>query len=300
MQWQQLIYFKTVADYNSMNKAAAELLMTQPNLSKSIKGLEDELKLTLFVRNNKGVQLTEDGKKLYQYAVNVIEQMNIIENLSQHQTPKILSLSAFPSIIFSDLLKDFYDNYKDQNIKFILRTARIAEIVENICALRSELGILFINEFQKSQVFNLLENRQLEFNEFATDEWYAYVGPNSPLYEKEDVNIRELMKYTVLRAPDDQFSLITSYMKIDGICLKEEAKRVIYLEEEMSIVHFLQKTDAFTFGLKIREKDYKSFGIACKKIQRCNVKVTLGWVKRKKEKLSEEGKAFIRLIKQYM
>ena len=75
MQIQQLTYFVAIAEQGSINKAAEKLFVTQPNLSKAISNLENELKVRIFNRTNKGVVLTDEGKKLYQYARTIINQI---------------------------------------------------------------------------------------------------------------------------------------------------------------------------------------------------------------------------------
>ncbi|MFR4851830.1 MAG: LysR family transcriptional regulator [Butyricicoccus sp.] len=97
MQLQQLIYFVTVAEQGSINKAAEKLFITQPNLSKAISNLENELKVRVFNRTNKGVALT-DGSKLYQYARTILNQMELIQGLSQKDRPRTLSIAAYPII----------------------------------------------------------------------------------------------------------------------------------------------------------------------------------------------------------
>ena len=98
MQLQQLIYFVTVAEQGSINKAAEKLFITQPNLSKAISNLENELKVRVFNRTNKGVALTDGGKKLYQYARTILNQMELIQGLSQKERPRILSIARYPII----------------------------------------------------------------------------------------------------------------------------------------------------------------------------------------------------------
>ena len=78
MQIQQLTYFVAIAEQGSINKAAEKLFVTQPNLSKAISNLENELKVRIFNRTNKGVALTDEGKKLYQYARTIINQMGVL------------------------------------------------------------------------------------------------------------------------------------------------------------------------------------------------------------------------------
>lgn len=296
MQLQQLYYFKEVADRGSFNKAADALLMTQPNLSRAVQKLESELGLTFFLRDNKGVQLTEEGKVLYQYVCGILDRMEIIRNMSRKEAPRVLAVSAFPTLTSSSLLLELYDRYRENSIHFTLREARISEIIDDVHQLRSELGIIHVNQVQRSQVRSLLENRQLEFHPICNDTWYAYLGPNSPFYDLPQVPIRELLEYTVLRAPDDYFSLVTSHLVIDGVSLLNGTKRVMFLNNEGAIINLLRTTDAFTFGMSWNRDFYTELGIACKPIINCDVEITLGWIKRKKERLSDEAERFVALL----
>lgn len=201
MQLQQLQYFKEVADHGSFNKAADALMMTQPNLSRAIQKLESELGLTFFLRDNKGVQLTEEGKILYQYVCGILDRMEIIRSMSQKEAPRVLTVSAFPTLTSSGLLQQLYERYRKNSIHLTLREARISEIIDDVHQLRSELGIIHVNQVQRSQVRNLLEYRQLEFHPICNDTWYAYLGPHSPFYHLPQVPIRDLLEYPVLRAP---------------------------------------------------------------------------------------------------
>ena len=85
IQFQQIIYFLKIAELRSINKAAAKLYVSQPSLSQSIKNLEDELNIRLFRRSNKGVVLTEDGKRFLQYAERIADQMELIEGLAREK-----------------------------------------------------------------------------------------------------------------------------------------------------------------------------------------------------------------------
>lgn len=294
MQWQQLVYFKTVADIGSMNKAADALMMTQPNLSRSIRNLEKELNLSVFTRDNRGVRLTEDGRKLYRYASNVIEQMDLIENIAERQSHRVLSVIAFPCVIPYGCLEKLYEDCREEHIRCDLRTGRITEIAEAVSSLKAEVGVLPVNEFQRQEVRSLLDSRQLEFHPLYTDTWYAYIGPKNPLYTQPEVDIHDLLQYTCLRAADDRFSILTSYMKIDGVRIGSGTGLPMHTDEEAFLLKILQETDAFTFGYKIKEEDFLERGIVCKAIKGNQIQVEMGWVKRKREVLSSEAMRFLK------
>ena len=68
MTFQQLRYVVAVADSKSINKAAESLFITQPSLSNALKELENELGITIFSRNNRGIEITPDGEEFLGYA----------------------------------------------------------------------------------------------------------------------------------------------------------------------------------------------------------------------------------------
>jgi DNA-binding transcriptional LysR family regulator len=295
MQLQQLIYFVEVSDKGSINKAAESLIVTQPNLSKAIANLESELNIKIFNRNNKGVSLTEEGKKLYKYSKTILNQVDIIERISKTEPPKILSVSSYPILTSSRLLSDFYNQNKMKNIELRLLEFRIEKIIENVYDLTSEIGIVLINNAQSKEFKHMLDYKNLEFNEISTDTWYVNVGERSPLYTKEVVNMKELLDYVVVRLPDDYFSNLTCYLEIDSISLTN-FKKAIYLNNSGAIINFLNKTDAFRFGPGWSKQDFEELGIRTIPIENCDVTVTLGWIKRKKEELSQEALEFVGLL----
>ena len=130
MQLQQLYYFKETAERGSINKAAEALLMTQPNLSRSLQKLEEELGLKLFSRDNKGIQLTEEGQQLYQHTCGVLERLEIIKRMSREEIPRMLSVSAFPTLTSTRMLQELYKWYREKSIQFTFRERRLSEIVQ--------------------------------------------------------------------------------------------------------------------------------------------------------------------------
>ena len=80
MRTEALTYFVAIAESGSFNKAAETLYISQPSLSRIIHNMEQELNMTLFGRSNHGIQLTEDGKRLYHYSKSVLNQMKTLDD----------------------------------------------------------------------------------------------------------------------------------------------------------------------------------------------------------------------------
>ena len=74
-----LRYATVIAKAGSLSKAAEELFVAQPNLSRAIKELEKELDITIFERTSKGIVLTPDGERLIENGKKILRQIDELE-----------------------------------------------------------------------------------------------------------------------------------------------------------------------------------------------------------------------------
>lgn len=192
VQLQQLFYIAEVAERGSINKAAEALFISQPSLSKAIITLESELNIRIFDRNNKGATLTEEGKSLYQYVRTILNQMELIEGISASDAPKVLPAASYPVLTVSRALAGFYRRRQGYGIALRMREVRLAEVVEAV-ASSAEIGIVFINNAQFKEFKHTIGYKNLEFNPIAQDTRYIDAGPESPLYSRSEVSMKELL-----------------------------------------------------------------------------------------------------------
>lgn len=293
MQIQQLIYFLEVANSGSINKAAEKLYATQPNLSKAISNLESELKVRVFKRTNKGVELTESGRKLYQYAATILDQMALIEGLADKEPPKVLSIASYPVITMGRLVSQFYNDHREEGLLINLVEGRLQPVLDMVESRQAELGMVMCNHVQMMDLNKTLNYKSLKMEILGTDTWYCNIGPNHPLYNRREVTIREMAQYPFVRLADDYFANLTYHMSIDGVSLMEFRKK-IYVSDSSAIINFLQNTDAVRFGPKLSAADFERCGIRTIPIHNCDVQITVGWIQRKREILSPEAESFVR------
>lgn len=297
MQLKHLVYFVSIAECGSINKAAEELYATQPNLSKVIMNIESELNVKIFERNNKGVTLTQDGKALYRYSRTILDQMELINRISSSEAPKVLSIASYPIITISRLMSQFYNTNADSNIHLKLVEKRLQKVIQSVEQGEAEIGFIMSNSMQSKELKHILKYKNLEYNSIGKDTWYVNVGKNSPYYDRESVNMRELLAYPFVRMHDDYFSNLTFYLEIDTVMLTQ-FKKVIYVNDSSAIVTMLHNTNAFRFGPLLSKPDFEKYGIQTIPIENCNVEIETGWIRRKKELLSNEAQAFLRLLEQ--
>ena len=72
-----------------------------------------------------------------------------------------------------------------------------------------------------------------------------------------------------------------------------EFKRVVYLSDSAAILAMLRETDAVRFGPGLSAPDFAAYGIRTIPIRNCAVQITVGWLRRKRDMLSDEAKEFV-------
>ena len=142
MELKQLEFFIACAELTSLSKASDRLYTSQPNVSKVIRHLEDELGAQLFERTSKGLRLTQFGKSIYEYALNTVKNAEIISNMSKNEKRATFYISTYQSNVFSKLLVKLYKNNPDIIIEH--RQGTVEEIINHVEKGISEIGFLYV------------------------------------------------------------------------------------------------------------------------------------------------------------
>ena len=201
--------FYIVAKHKHMTKASRELRISQPAISQSIKKLEDQLGGTLFLRSNKGMELTEEGKMFYEYVKGALELINNAENeftsfkdLSKGEI-KIGCSTTLTKLVLMDALKDFHLEYPNININIIndltsnlindLKLGKLDFVIFNESNIKeTNLNLEKIKELKQGFIYN---------PEFYDDNVNTFEDLNNvPLIlQKEESNSRKLLDYIALQ-----------------------------------------------------------------------------------------------------
>jgi DNA-binding transcriptional LysR family regulator len=299
IQLQQLIIFEKVAETSSMNKAAEELFMSQPNLSKAIRNLEKELDIKIFDRTNKGVKLTEDGYRLYKYVKTMHKQLDMIQGISKPEIPDSISISAYPCPVLYKALGEFYETNREKHIEVTLKEERVSGSIDSVVNLQADIGIIEVNDVQDKEVARLLKAKNLEYNELARDTWYVHVGSSSPFYGHEIIRMSELIDCTILRAPDDYFSNLSYLFEVDGVHFTQFEK-TMFVSDYFTRLRLLNTTDMVCIETAWNEEFEKEIGIRSIPIANCDIRISMGWIKRKNETLPAKVHEFIEMLRKQL
>lgn len=167
MTLQQLKYAITVAETGTITEAANKLYISQPSLTNAIHELEKEMNIIIFNRTNKGISISKEGEDFLGYARQVLEQAAILEDKYKGDNggKKKFCVStqhySFAVNAFVDLIKKIGQDEYD----FSLRETQTYEIIEDVAKMRSEIGILFLNDFNEKVITKILKSYDLELLE---------------------------------------------------------------------------------------------------------------------------------------
>ena len=196
----QLKYVITVAEAKSMNEAAKQLFISQPSLSSAIKDLEEEIGVEVFRRSNKGVFVTPEGEEFVGYARQVVEQYKLIETkyIDKENIKKKFGVSTqhytFAVNAFVEMVKQFgMDEYE-----FAIHETKTYEVIEDVKNFKSEIGILYINDFNEKILNKLFVEYGLEFHPILECHIYVYMWKGHPLAERAEITLEELEDYPCL------------------------------------------------------------------------------------------------------
>lgn len=298
MDIKSLNYFIEIANQKSMRKAAEALYITQPNLTRTVHALEEELGVRLFIRNNQGVRLTLEGENLYYYAESIMNQMNAIGKLkllNREAMQSSITISAGKMIMKDDIIFRLYEKLNAKHTKILIHETTVEEVLNDVQELKSEIGIVTVNDYQMPAFKKVAELKNLKITELDRGPVYIHMGRKNPLHLKEKIFIKDLMEYPYLHLPLDFFSNKDLNIRLDGQGLMDFHRSII-MDNYHAIIQMIKRTDAFIFGNKWMVEELSSGGICSRILENDTNKVSLMWVQRKKEILSSEAEEFIHML----
>lgn len=200
MTIQQLRYAVVICNEGSLNKASEQLYIAQPSLTSAIQELEKELGIMIFNRGGRGVTPTNDGLEFIRYAKEVLSQYdNLLEKYGKGgNLKKKFGIStqhySFAVKSFVEMVKHFgTDEYE-----FAIRETRTRDVIDDVASGKSEIGILYLNDFNRKPLEKLLKSNSLTFTPLTECSAYVYLWKGHPLAGKASIKFDDLKEYPCL------------------------------------------------------------------------------------------------------
>lgn len=295
MKLQQLKYFIETVNCGSINKAAERLFMAQPSLSGALRDLEEEIGHALFTRTPKGIMLTADGAEFLGYARQVAEQMELLEErwLNKKPSRRLCAIStqhyAFAVNAFVNMVK----KTQAQEYAYTLREARTFEIVEDVKNLRSEIGILYLNNFNRQVIEKLLSENKLTFHPLFLAKPHVFISTTNPLAKKKYVTLEDLEEYPRLSFEQGDYN---SFYFAEEILSTEYAKKDIRVGDRATIFNLMIGLNGYTISTGIVSADLNGDNITAVPL-RVDDAIQVGWISHKDMLLTQQTALYLDELK---
>lgn len=293
----QLRYAITVANANSFSEAARKLFISQPSLSASVKELEEEIGMELFRRTNRGISLTPEGEEFIGYARQVVEQYELMESkyIEKTTTKKKFSVSmqhyTFAVNAFVEMVKQFgMDEYE-----FAVRETRTYDVIEDVKNFKSEIGILYVNDFNRKVLEKLFHESGLEFHAILNCHIYAYLWKGHPLAAKKMITLEELDDYPCLAFDQGNNN---SFYFAEEVLSTYDYKQLIRANDRATLLNLMVGLNGYTLCSGIICEDLNGSDYCAVKLDSDEV-MTIGYVARKGVAISPLGKKYLEEIAKY-
>ena len=296
MTLQQLKYALTIADCGSMNEAAKQLFISQPSLSETMKELETEIGLDIFLRSNRGIVITPEGEEFLGYARQVTEQFGLLQ--SKYIDKKVKEKFSVSTQHYTFAVKAFVETVKQigmEQYEFAEHETTTISVIENVKNFKSEIGVLYENDFNEKVLNKMFKENGLEFVELFSCDTFVYLWSGHPLAKQDVITMEELDEYPCLSF--DQGKNNSLYLA-EEMKSTYEYRRLIKANDRATLLNLMIGLNAYTLcsGIiceDLNGDDYKA--VPLKETE----KMRIGYIKRKGAKVSHIGELYIEELKKY-
>ena len=298
MRIQQLEYLEAVIETGSINEAAKRLYLTQPSLSSAIKDLEKEMGITILQRSNTGTSLTADGREFMNYAKQILDQVHLLDDRFKHQHPHHQSFAvsaqhyAFVVNAFVELIK----RINSPTYKFTLRETETRNIFNDLRSFKSELGVLYINKFNRRIINKLLTENGLKFTPLFVAEPHVFLSRYNPLAERKKLSLDNLTELPYLSFEQGDNN---SFYFSEEIQSTLSHKKEIKVSDRATIFNLMVGLNGYTISSGIISSKLNDDKIVAIPLE-LDDSITIGIVRHQHTVMSRLGQEYIELLKAHI
>ena len=299
----QLNYIITIAETKSINKAAEQLYVSQPSLTSAVQELEKELGITMFNRSGRGVTLTNDGAEFLLYARQLYGQYEtILEKYGENGSLK--KKFGVSTQHYSFAVKAFVDMAKQFDMskyEFAIRETKTAEVISDVSTMKSEIGVLYLSDFNRKSMEKLLRSSGLEFHHLIDCQAYVYLWKNHPLAGEESISFSQLSDYPCLAFEQGDNS---SFYLAEEILSTNEYPKIIRANDRATMLNLMVGLNGYTLcsGIICEELNGNEFAAVPFRDdeENHNSVMEIGYITRKNTIPGKVGEMYIKALKKYL
>ncbi len=291
-----LQYAVEIEKAGSINKAAENLYMGQPNLSRAIKELEASLGITIFARSSKGMVATPQGEEFLHYAKKVLSEVDIIENLYKNGEARKeqFSVSVPRASYITYAFAEFSKNVECyEKTELFYKETNALRAVKNILEQDYHLGIVRYACKNHVNFKKMFEEKGLVYETITEFTYRLVMSKDHPLASLDEIHYSDLTPYTEIAHADPYVpSLSMSAVKKEE--LPDNTNHRIFVFERASQFELLsENTNTFMWVSPLPKRVTERYGLVQKPCGDNTKKYMDLLIYRKDYVLSEMDKMFI-------
>lgn len=289
MKIEHLEYFVKVAQCGSINKAAAQLFISQPHLSRIIKDIEDDAGIDLLCRTRSGVSLTPEGEVFLSHCLNVLEEMSALSRIGgKKQKGQTLCISMTRS---SHVMESFIDVCKaheaEDSYSFVLNEGSTLEVVNDVLEARADIGVFQLDYPCSSEILNLIQSRGLVYHSLAVMRPHIVISANHALHKQNlPITLDCLADFGMVRY-DEDYENFTYQITVGNTEYNlNESPRVARIHDRASLLHLISSSNFFTLGIQNFDQQLPCYDIVSIPVDGCEQRLEFAYIHTKEKQLS--------------
>ncbi|HGI8707528.1 TPA: LysR family transcriptional regulator [Streptococcus agalactiae] len=291
MRIQQLQYVIKIVETGSMNEAAKQLYITQPSLSNAVRNLETEMGIQIFIRNPKGITLTKDGMEFLSYARQILEQTALLEERykGDNTSRELFSVSSQHYAFVVNAFVALFNGTDMTQYELFLRETRTWEIIDDVKNFRSEIGVLFLNSYNRDVLTKLFDDNSLIATTLFTTTPHIFVSKSNPLANRKKLSMKDLEDYPYLSY--DQ-GLHNSFYFSEEMMSQIPHPKSIGVSDRATLFNLMIGLDGYTVATGILNSKLNGDEIVAIPLDVDDV-IDIVYIRHDKANLSKMGQKFI-------
>jgi DNA-binding transcriptional LysR family regulator len=196
-----ILFFKYAIEIEhtrSITKAARNLYMAQPNLSRAVKEVEETIGFSIFERSAKGVIPTQKGLRFLDYARRILDEMEQISKLTGAENPERQDFSI--SIPRGSYIAEGFTRFAteldfEKEINVNIQETGSLRTIDDVVGNKFNLGIIRYQTMCEKYYFDYLADKHLSHEQIWEFEYLALMSKEHPLALAEEIRFSELKNY---------------------------------------------------------------------------------------------------------
>lgn len=281
---QQMKYIIAIVQCGSITEAANRLYVSQPSLTNAVKSVEAEMGITIFLRSAKGITLTADGSEFLSYVRQVVEQAELLEQRYLHKKPirQLCSVSTQHYSFAVNAFVNVISALDTEEYELTLRETRTYEIIEDVRNFRSELGLLYLSDFNEKVMTKLLKENHLEFHLLFCAEPHVFISAEHPLAAKSEITLEELQPYPCLCFEQGEYN---SFYFSEEILSTVPHRKTIHVSDRATLFNLLIGLNGYTICTGVLHSNLNGNQIIAVPLA-SREQIRVGWIQNEKSNLS--------------